>query len=147
MKYHRNRRFTDWLRKFLSGPFVLSMIVPLVILDITIEIYHHVSFRLLNIPRVPRWDYIRIDRHKLSYLTPAQKVFCAYCGYANGLLPYAAQIAAESENYWCAVMHEKRGDTDTFNVPPHHKNFLQYGDKDGYEDTITRAKAAHKNRS
>ena len=140
MKYHFERTFTDWLRKFLSAPFTLAMIVPLVFLDICIEVYHQTAFRLLRIPRVPRWDYIRIDRHKLSYLTPAQKVFCAYCGYANGLLPYAAKIAAESERYWCAVMHEKHGGNDTFVAPAHHKKFLAYGDSKGYEETLKRAK-------
>jgi len=115
------------------------MLVPLVFLDILLEIYHQITFRLLRIPRVPRWDYIRVDRHKLSYLTPAQKVFCAYCGYANGLLPYAAKIAAESERYWCAIMHDT-SDNDSFVVPEHHKDFLPYGDKEAYLNEIKKAK-------
>lgn len=140
MKYHYDRSFTGWVRKFLSGPFTLAMIVPLVFLDVCIEIYHHTAFRLLGIPRVRRWDYIRIDRHKLSYLTPAQKVFCAYCGYANGLLPYAAKIAAETEKYWCAIMHRTRPG-DSFKSPPHHETFLAYGDRESYERAIQRAKS------
>jgi hypothetical protein len=114
------------------------MLPPLVLLDITLEIYHHIGFRLLGIPRVPRWDYIRIDRHRLTYLTPAQKVFCAYCGYANGLLPYAAKIAAETEKYWCAIMHQV-SDDDSFVIPAHHESFLKYGDKETYENEISRA--------
>ncbi|QSH39111.1 hypothetical protein JXR01_02255 [Candidatus Kaiserbacteria bacterium] len=143
MKYHFERTFTDWLRKFLSAPFVLIMFLPLIILDVFLEIYHQISFRLLKIPRVPRWDYIRIDRHKLSYLTPAQKVFCAYCGYANGLLPYAAKIAAESEKYWCAIMH-KKNENDSFIIPDHHKDFIEHGDKETYEAEIERAKSEAK---
>jgi len=141
MEYHFNRRFVDWLRKFLSAPFTLMMLGPLVALDVTLEIYHQITFRLLGIPRVPRWDYIRVDRHRLSYLTLAQKVFCAYCGYANGLLPYAAKIAAETEKYWCAIMH-KTAEGDTFIVPAHHKDFLEYDDREGYQAEIHRAKSS-----
>lgn len=139
MKYHFNRRIIDWLRKFLSGPFVILMVIPLVILDLCLEIYHRVTFPLLGIPCVPRRKYIRIDRHKLSYLTPAQKVFCMYCGYANGLLPYATKIAAETEAYWCGVAHKQND--DGFITPEHHKNFLVYGDEQSYTKTIKRAKA------
>ncbi len=115
------------------------MIVPLVVLDACLELYHQVTFRLLDIPRVPRWDYIRVDRHKLSYLTPSQRFFCAYCGYANGLLRYAARIAAESETYWCAIMH-KTTPGDSFKVPEHHANFLPYGDEAAYKAARERAK-------
>lgn len=139
MEYHFNRDVGSWFRKFLSGPPTLMMLIPLVLLDIFLEIYHQTAFRLLRIPLVPRWDYIRVDRHKLSYLTPAQKVFCAYCGYANGLLPYAARIAAETEKYWCAIMHEQH-DKDTFLVPAHHKDFLPYGDRERFEKEMERAR-------
>jgi len=124
---------------FIYAIFVVMMIPPLLALDVFLEVYHQIGFRILKLERVPRWNYIRIDRHKLSYLTPAQKIFCIYCGYANGLLPYAAKIAAESEAYWCAIMH-KTSDSDTFIVPEHHKNFLKYGDKDTYDSEIARAK-------
>lgn len=140
MKYHFHRRFIDWFLNVLYTPFVLLMLPSLVILDVSLEIYHQVGFRLLGIPRVRRWDYIRVDRHKLSYLTPSQKVFCAYCGYANGLLPYAAKIAAETEKYWCAIMHQVN-ENDTFMVPAHHRNFLTYGDKESYDKKIQRAKS------
>lgn len=113
--------------------------IPLVILDVFLEVYHQVGFRLLRIPRVNRWEYIRIDRHKLSYLTPLQKIACAYCGYANGLLPYATQIAAETEKYWCAIMHESKTD-DQFRAPTHHKDFLAYGDEMTYKNELARAK-------
>lgn len=139
MQYHFNRKFTDWLRKFLSGPLVLMMFGPLMILDLFLELYHQISFRLLKLPRIPRGAYIRIDRHKLAYLTPVQKIFCMYCGYANGLLPYAAKIAAESEKYWCAIMH-KDDQNDSFITPGHHKDFIEYNDEDAYLKTVEKAK-------
>ena len=143
MRYHAKGHIGDWARKALSGPFTLLMAIPLVFLDICLEIYHHTAFRLLGIPRVPRANYVRIDRHKLAYLTPAQKLFCAYCGYANGLLPYAVRIAAESEKYWCAVMHASHGDNDTFITPPHHRDFLPHNDKDAYTSEWRKYKTTH----
>lgn len=142
MKYHFKRGFFDWVRKFISGPFVLVVLVPIVILDAFVELHHQVGFRLLGIKRVKRSDYVRIDRHRLSYLTPAQKVFCMYCGYANGLLHYASHIAAETEAYWCGVMHEQKPQ-ESFNHPSHHKYFIAYGDKEAYQREIERAKSEH----
>ena len=143
MRYHSDFYKGSLMRarQLLSAPLTLGLFVPLVIFDVCLELYHHTSFRLLGIPLVPRWDYIRIDRHKLSYLTPPQKVFCAYCGYANGLLPYAVKIASESERYWCGIMH-KTQKQDSFVVPDHHKNFLAHGDSEAYQRMIEEARAS-----
>ncbi|PIS05272.1 MAG: hypothetical protein COT81_02000 [Candidatus Buchananbacteria bacterium CG10_big_fil_rev_8_21_14_0_10_42_9] len=116
-----------WFTHLLFAPIIYAMIIPLVFLDICFEIYHRVCFPIYGIPYVKRSQYIIIDRHKLRYLNILQKLNCAYCGYANGLLKYASVIAGETEKYWCGIMH-KRG------IPlPHQKNFLPYGDKEAYE--------------
>ena len=83
MKYkkHKNRL----LRHIIALPFIYIIIVPLLLLDILVELYHHIGFKLYNIPLVKRSDFIAIDRHKLNYLNPIQKLNCVYCGYANGL--------------------------------------------------------------
>ncbi|MAJ97444.1 MAG: hypothetical protein CMI56_02420 [Parcubacteria group bacterium] len=143
MKYHFDRTYAHRILQLVAAPFIFSMIIPIVILDVFLEIYHQVTFRLLSIPRIPRGDYVRIDRHKLSYLRPAQKVFCAYCGYANGLLHYAVRIAAESEKYWCGIMH-KMNKNDSFIVPEHHKDFIEYGDEKTYRAELERAKSEAK---
>jgi len=116
-------------------PFIFSVIIPLVILDIWIELYHRVGFWLYKIPYVERGKYVRIDRHRLSYLRWFEKAFCLYCGYANGLLPYAAAIAAETEKYWCAVMHK---DDPSFQHPEHHKEFARYDDPDDLQTKYPR---------
>ena len=72
---------------------------------------------------------IRIDRQKLKYLNIMEKLNCMYCGYANGLLNYARVISGETERYWCGIKH-KSG--DGFNEPEHHKDFLEYGDEEGF---------------
>ena len=116
-------------RQYLSLPFIVLMSIPLVTLDIFLEFYHRVCFWLLHIPYVKRGQYIRIDRHKLKYLNYNRKFFCAYCGYANGLLGYAVKISGITEAYWCGIKHKT---DETFNNPAHHKKFLKYGDEKAF---------------
>jgi hypothetical protein len=124
-KYEGHRR----LRHLLSTPFIWLMIVPIVIMDIFGELYHRICFPLYGIECVKRKNYIRIDRHKLSYLNLKDKLSCMYCGYANGFLQYACEIAARTEKYWCGIKHKQGG---SFIEPKHHKDFLKYGDKNAY---------------
>ncbi|MBT3407760.1 hypothetical protein HOK68_04585 [Candidatus Woesearchaeota archaeon] len=128
MKYKKypNR----FLRHLFSGPLIWSILIPSVILDIWIEIYHRICFPLCGIDYVPRSRYIKIDRYKLSYLDFLEKIECTYCGYINGLFQYWTMIAAESEIYWCAIRHKKSND---FKEPSHHKKFVDYGSKKKFE--------------
>ena len=52
----------------VSVPFVYLMLVPMVMFDISIELYQNICFRLWGIDLVRRRKYIKIDRHKLEYL-------------------------------------------------------------------------------
>lgn len=126
-KQHSDRLF----RHLISIPFIWMMIFPLVIMDFFLEIYHRICFPLYGIGLISRSQYIKIDRHRLSYLTLWDKVNCAYCGYANGLTNYAYVIAGETEKYWCGIKHAKQ---EGFHEPLHHKGFLEYGDKKGFEE-------------
>lgn len=107
--YKEAKKNTPIYNFVISIPFIYGMIFPSIILDITLEIYHNIAFRLYGIPLLKRSDYIIIDRHLLSKLTFMQKVNCIYCGYVNGLLRYAADIAGETEKYWCPIKHSKAG--------------------------------------
>ncbi len=115
------------LRNLLSAPFIWGMIFPIMFADLCLEIYHHICFPLYGITLVKRSHYIRIaDRAKLPYLRWYEKIFCAYCGYANGWMHYASVIAGKTENYWCAVAHlENRG----YVPSEHEKSFAKYGDE------------------
>ena len=118
------------LRNTLSLPFIYSMIIPLVILDVFLEIYNHICFPLYGIPIAKRGQYIRIDRHKLPFLTDWQKLNCAYCSYANGLVHYSTRIAVDTERYWCPIKHQmKKG----FIPPKHHEAFAEWGDEKGFQ--------------
>jgi hypothetical protein len=74
-KRNRQFRISSWryiipknIRHVLSLPFIYSMIIPAVILDIFLTLYHHVAFSLYHIPKVRRRDYIVFDRRFLDYL-------------------------------------------------------------------------------
>lgn len=115
------------LRSAIATPFIWLMIVPAVILDMFLELYHRVCFPLYGMPYVKRSQYIRItDRAKLPYLAWYEKINCAYCGYVNGLLHYTSVIAGKTESYWCAIAHlEERGYVAT----EHEKFFAKFGDE------------------
>lgn len=118
------------LNHIISVPFIWLLIIPFVFLDICVEIYHRVCFPLYGIPVVKRKKYIIVfDRTKLDYLNTVQKGNCAYCGYINGLLKYVTEIAAQTENYWCAIKHDKKEDIV---LPKHHEDFVEYDDSKAF---------------
>jgi len=125
-KKHPERKIRHWI----SWPIIWSVLLPLVITDIWIEVYHRTCFVLCGLPYIKRKDYIRIDRHKLNYLGLVDKTACAYCGYANGLVGYWVAIAGATEKYWCGIKHKKYAG---FHEPQHQKNFLAYGDKESFD--------------
>jgi len=126
-KRYRGRK----LRHFISFPFIASIIIPLVLIDLWTEIYHRVCFKLYKIPYINRSEYIKIDRHKLPYLSWFSKIACAYCGYANGLAAYLVAVAGATEKYWCGIKHQK---LKNFHQPYHHQNFLEYGNQQQFEE-------------
>lgn len=130
MEYRKHKRI---VRQCIAGPIIYLMGVPLIVLDVLLALYHSTVFPLLGIPRVRRSQYIRIDRHKLSYLTAWEKVNCVFCGYANGLIMYTMRIAGETERYWCGIKHR---DDPNFTPPPHHQFFLPYGDERAFNEFV-----------
>ncbi|MDO8571049.1 MAG: hypothetical protein Q7R79_00030 [bacterium] len=127
MEYKRHPEIS-W-RHWLASPVLHLMVIPLVILDVCTEVYHHICFPLYGIPLVKRSQYIIFDRHRLSYLNIFEKIWCSFCAYANGLLHYALVIAGETERYWCGIKHKNKKDVIP---PPHHNVFLKYGDEKAY---------------
>lgn len=128
MEYLKN--YDKQFRHLASLPFIYMVIFPIVILDVILEVYHHVCFSLWGIPLIDRNKYIAIDRHKLEYLDVIQKFNCAYCGYANGFLAYALAITARTEKYWCGIKHKER---EGFEVPEYQQEFADYDDAEAFE--------------
>lgn len=92
----------------LTAPVIYSLIVPLVLLDAFVTAYQAICFPVNGIDKVKRGDYLIFDRSHLAYLNLLEKVNCAYCSYANGLLGYAREIAGRTEQYWCPIKHARR---------------------------------------
>ncbi len=109
-------------------PAVYGLIVPLAILDLGVYLFQIVCFSAWGMARVKRSDHIIVDRHRLAYLNGIEKLNCAYCGYANGVIAYARDVAGRSEQYWCPIKHALRVRM------PHqrYRGFVDYGDGDGF---------------
>lgn len=75
----------SFLKHIIIIPLISTVIIPLILMDIWMEIYHRICFPLYGMPYIKRSDYITImDRAKLPYLNILQKLYCMYCGYGNG---------------------------------------------------------------
>lgn len=134
----RIRRMIDRSRpwEFITLPVIYCLIVPFAFLDVFVTIFQTICFPVYRIPRVRRAEYIRIDRHKLSYLNWLQKLNCIYCGYCNGVIAYVREVAGRTEHYWCPIKHASH----TRDTHAHYDQFLPYGDGAAYEEGFWRTK-------
>lgn len=128
MDYIKSKRK---LWQIISLPIIIMVFVPILFLDIWVEIYHRTCFWLYGLPYINRSTYIKIDRQKLKYLNPLQKIWCMYCWYANWFAAFFVAIAAATEKYRCWIMHASSND---FHQPKHHKDFVAYGDKKAWKE-------------
>jgi hypothetical protein len=113
----------------LTAPVIYSLIVPLLLLDLFVTAYQAVCFPVYGIPKVKRSDHLVFDRHHLRYLNAIEKLNCAYCSYANGLIAYVREIAGRTEQYWCPIKHARR----VIGAHPCYAMFEDYGDAEGYK--------------
>lgn len=113
----------------LTAPVIYALILPLVLLDLFVTVYQAVCFPVYNIPKVRRADYLVFDRHHLAYLNALEKLNCAYCSYANGLIAYVREIAARTEQYWCPIKHARR----VIGAHARYARFDDYGDAENYQ--------------
>jgi hypothetical protein len=122
--YFRDARLVN----LLTPPIVYSVALPFLLLDLWVTVYQWICFPIFGIARVPRRSYFAIDRHKLAYLNAIEKVHCAYCSYATGVISYVREVAARTEQYWCPIKHARRI------RGPHqrYRRFLDYGDANAY---------------
>ncbi|MDO9488833.1 MAG: hypothetical protein Q7J32_10705 [Sphingomonadaceae bacterium] len=122
----------------LTAPLIYSLLVPIALLDLWVTLYQQICFRVYGVPRVRRADYLRLDRHRLPYLDAVGKLNCVYCGYANGVIAYAREVASRSEQYWCPIKH---GDAP---AGVHHRYavFAEFGDGAGYDARAERLREA-----
>lgn len=120
------------LRNLLSTPFIYSMIIMFVALDVSVTLYQAICFRLYKIKRVKRKTYIIIDRHKLMHLNSLERFNCIYCGYGNGVLSYAREVASRTEQYWCPIKHARK----VIGRHSRYHDFIDFGDADNYYERL-----------
>jgi len=118
--------------KILTLPFIYGIGPPLLLLDASVSLYQFVCFPVYGIPKVDRKDYLVFDRANLAYLNLIEKIHCAYCSYANGLLAYAREISARTEQYWCPIKHAKRVKA----AHARYSRFVDYGDAEAYRRNL-----------
>ncbi len=127
----------DWFREIpllqlLSAPVVYMMIIPAILLDMMLFVYHSVVSRVFKIEFGKRNDYVVFDRQYLGYLNVIEKLNCLYCAYFNGVMQYASSIAARTELHFCPIKHAKK-------IAYKHEfynTFLSYGDGDVYQEKL-----------
>ena len=113
---------------YLTAPVIYALILPLAVCDGCFTLYQWICFPAYGIPRVSRGAYFVMDRHHLVYLNQIEKLNCAYCGYANGVISYAREIASRTEQYWCPIKHARK----IVGAHKRYLHFLEYGDAEGY---------------
>lgn len=136
LQTRRNRR--RWLLgcalTTVTAPVIYSIVIPLVLLDLWVTLFQLLTFPIYGIPWVRRRPYFAIDRAKLPYLNPLERVNCTYCSYANGLLAYVREVASRTELYWCPIRHARSV------ADPHRRynDFTGYGDARAYRRELSR---------
>jgi hypothetical protein len=125
------------LLSILTAPVIYSVLVPMLLFDLSVTVYQHVCFRAYGIPRVKRSDYFVYDRAHLAYLNLIEKINCGYCSYGNGLMAYGREIVARTEQYWCPIKHARK----VMAAHPYYTNFVDFGDAESYQRELENLRA------
>ena len=128
---------TDRPQNFLTAPVIYGMAVPLLILDLGVSLYQAMCFPIYGISKVKRSDYIVIDRQYLGYLNFYERFHCTFCAYANGLIAYAGEITARTEQYFCPIKHAHK----VLGTHARYARFLYYGDPADYHVKLEQFRA------
>ncbi|PKO83401.1 MAG: hypothetical protein CVU17_08470 [Betaproteobacteria bacterium HGW-Betaproteobacteria-11] len=118
----------------LTAPVIYGVFFPLLLLDLAVSLYQWACFPVYGIPRVKRSDYFVYDRTLLPYLNVIEKFNCLYCSYGNGLIAWAREIVARTEQYWCPIKHARKA------ALQHQRQaaFFDYGDGTTYRAELER---------
>ena len=111
-------------QNYITAPFIYGMIFPILALVIFIMLYQLTCFPIYGISKVKRSDYFSFDHHLLAYLNVIEKFNCLYCSYGNGLIAYATEVFARTEQYFCPIKHARR----VLSMHARYQYFLDYGE-------------------
>lgn len=132
---HRQLRL-GWLAFLWDAPFVslliapviYSLALPLAALDAWLWLYQAACFPIYGIEKVDRSHYVALDRRRLPYLNWIERYNCDYCGYANGVIAYAREVASRTEQYFCPIKHSRR----CRGAHARYGDFVDFGDAREY---------------
>lgn len=135
--------FFEWLltnrpQNLITGPIIYSMIVPLLILDLSVSFYQATCFPIYRIGKLRRADYIVFDRQHLEYLNFIEKFHCTYCAYGSGLIAYVGAIIGKTEQYFCPIKHARQ----ILEKHARYARFLNYGEATDYEARLEQFRKA-----
>lgn len=116
----------------LTAPVIYGAVLPMLLLDLTVSLYQAICFRVYGIPQVKRSEHFVYDRGLLAYLNWIERINCLYCSYGNGLMSYAREIIARTEQYWCPIKHTRR----LLDQHSHYAKFFDYGDAERYRQGL-----------
>ncbi|MCA9369577.1 MAG: hypothetical protein H6774_02880 [Pseudomonadales bacterium] len=108
------------LRLALAAVAIYSMVFPLVVMDAFLFFYQKIFFGFLQIPQIDRDQYVKFDRWNMTGLDFFQRVHCAYCDYANGLIDFARAVTRQTEIHTCAIQY-----SDTRQSDPARSEYLE----------------------
>lgn len=116
------------LSALVTGPVIWGALLPAMLLDLYISLYQLVCFPAYGIPKVRRSDYLIMDRRHLPYLNGIERLNCFYCSYFNGLVVYAQEIAARTEQHWCPIKHARAPRA----LHSRYQRFFEFGDAEAF---------------
>lgn len=119
-------------QNYFTMPIIYGAAIPLALFDLCISLYQAVCFPVYRIARVQRADYIVYDHQHLAYLNIIEKAHCLYCSYAVGLLAYAGEIIARTEQYFCPIKHARKVRA----AHARYDRFLEYGEADDFHGKL-----------
>ena len=125
-------------QNYLTMPIIYGAAIPLALFDLSVSFYQLACFPIYRIARVKRADYIVYDHHLLAYLNFFEKAHCLYCSYAVGLLAYAGEIVARTEQYFCPIKHARK----VLAANPRYDSFLRYGDEADFHRKLEEFRSA-----
>lgn len=125
----------------LTAPIIYAGWPVFALLDLFISLYQAVCFPLYRIPKVDRREFLVFDRTDLPYLNIIEKFNCFYCSYGNGVLAYAREVAARTEQYWCPIKHARR----VRDAHPLYPQFFEHGDAEAFRQGLERLRQQYDN--
>lgn len=119
-------------QNYLTMPVIYGAAIPLLLFDLCISLYQALCFPVYRIAKVRRADYIVYDHQHLAYLNAIEKAHCLYCSYTVGLLAYASEVIARTEQYFCPIKHARKVRA----AHARYERFLEYGDADDFHGKL-----------